>query len=278
MAAAQTGKQMLDQLRSYVCDDSNGLQAQSASTVRITVTHSNLLASFPELRIDRHMTIGSLKDKIRGHCGTAVSSMVCTLKDQAGRNICLLDDDSKMIGFYSPQDGFIVHVDDTDPYSLSANGGLENVALVEKYQISDEDYMKRDDNYRKWKQDKVAADPNWTLEKELHKNDPDWKPKEHVTDEDYMADLVAAMTVGDRCEVSGGRRGEVAYIGKVAELGCGNWVGVRCDEPVGKNDGSVKGVRYFDCEMKYGVMIRPNLVAVGDYPEEDLFSDSDDEI
>lgn len=114
---------------------------------------------------------------------------------------------------------------------------------VEKYHISDADYMKRDDNYRKWKDGKVADDAEWTLEKELHKNDPDWKPKEHITDEDYMADLAAKIKAGDRCEVSGGRRGEVKYVGKCPELQSGFWIGVNYDEPVGKNDGSVKGTR-----------------------------------
>jgi len=271
--------EMLADLKAYVGGEkSNGLQNQSDSTVRLTVTHSNLITSFPELRVDLHMTVESLKDKIYKHCGTMVSSMILHLKDPAGRAVCTLGDDYKMLGYYSPTDGYIVHVEDTDPYSMSANGGLENVNLVEKYEISDEDYMKRDDNYRKWKKDKLDKDPTWTLEKETHKNDPDYKPKESITDADYMADLIKPMNVGDRCEVSGGRRGEVKYLGKCV-LGMGFWVGVAYDEPVGKNDGSVRGTRYFEADEKYGGMVRPNLVEVGDYPEEDLFSDSsDDEI
>lgn len=130
MAALGTGKQMLDELKGYVNGGSNGFQASSGSTVRLTVTHSNLMATFPELAIDRHVTIEGLKDKIRAHCGTSVGSMVLYLRYPDGRDITMLGDDSKMIGFYSPQDGWIVHVHDTDPYSLSANGGLENVNLV----------------------------------------------------------------------------------------------------------------------------------------------------
>ena len=32
---------------------------------------------------------------------------------------------------------------DTNPHSISANGWLENVNLVKKYEISEEDYNKR---------------------------------------------------------------------------------------------------------------------------------------
>jgi len=85
------------------------------------------------------------------------------------------------------------------------------------------------------------------------------------------------MTVGDRCEAAGGRRGEVMYVGKVAELPLGWWVGVKYDEPVGKNDGSVKGVKYFDCPENYGGFLRPDLVSVGDYPEDDPFADLEEE-
>ena len=33
----------------------------------------------------------------------------------------------------------------------------------------------------------------------------------------------------------------------------GVWYGIELDRPVGKNDGSVNGVKYFSCQMKHGV-------------------------
>ena len=51
------------------------------------------------------------------------------------------------------------------------------------------------------------------------------------------------------------------------------------DEPVGKNDGSIKGKRYFQCVPGYGGFIRPDKVRQGDFPPEDEFALSDgDEI
>ena len=68
--------------------------------------------------------------------------------------------------------------------------------------------------------------------------------------------------------------GEVKYIGEV-HFKPGMWIGIQYDEPFGKNDGSVEGKRYFQCQPKYGGFVRVGNVTVGDFPEEGF---SDDEI
>lgn len=67
------------------------------------------------------------------------------------------------------------------------------------------------------------------------------------------------------------------YIGTCEGLPLGYWVGVQYDEPVGKNDGSVKGKRYFECNPGYGGLVRPVLVSCGDYPPLDDFEFSDED-
>ncbi|XP_056001955.1 CAP-Gly domain-containing linker protein 1-like isoform X33 [Ostrea edulis] len=61
--------------------------------------------------------------------------------------------------------------------------------------------------------------------------------------------------IGDRVWVSGTKPGQIAYIGET-QFASGEWAGVVLDNPEGKNDGSVQGVRYFQCEPKKGVFSR----------------------
>lgn len=67
--------------------------------------------------------------------------------------------------------------------------------------------------------------------------------------------------VGDRVIVSGTKHGRIQFIGET-QFATGDWAGVVLDEPIGKNDGSVNGVRYFQCEAKRGVFARPDKLVL----------------
>lgn len=69
-------------------------------------------------------------------------------------------------------------------------------------------------------------------------------------------------TVGDRVKFGANERqvqGCVAFVGPT-RFGNGDWVGVTLDEPTGRNDGSVQGVKYFECMDNHGMFIRPQMI------------------
>ena len=49
-------------------------------------------------------------------------------------------------------------------------------------------------------------------------------------------------------------------VGRVDPLPKGWWIGVELDEPTGKNDGEVKGVRLFTCGENRGAVCRPSTL------------------
>jgi dynactin 1 len=67
------------------------------------------------------------------------------------------------------------------------------------------------------------------------------------------------ITVGTVIELTDGRQATVRFIG-TTHFATGEWIGLVLDEATGKNDGSVQGERYFDCEPGYGMFVRPTVV------------------
>jgi dynactin 1 len=72
---------------------------------------------------------------------------------------------------------------------------------------------------------------------------------------------MAGLTVGSHVELADGRFAIVRFIGQ-PHFAEGDWVGIELDESSGKNDGSVQGERYFECEMGKGMFIRPQALTV----------------
>ncbi|XP_070572667.1 CAP-Gly domain-containing linker protein 1-like isoform X9 [Ptychodera flava] len=61
--------------------------------------------------------------------------------------------------------------------------------------------------------------------------------------------------IGDRVLVGGNKPGIIQYLGET-QFAHGQWAGVVLDDFLGKNDGSVAGIRYFQCEPKRGVFAK----------------------
>lgn len=66
----------------------------------------------------------------------------------------------------------------------------------------------------------------------------------------------ASLAVGQKIELNDGRVAVVRFAGTTS-FQTGDWVGIELEEPTGKNDGAVKGQRYFECEQNYGMFLRP---------------------
>uniref|UniRef100_A0A8C6Q109 CAP-Gly domain containing linker protein 1 n=1 Tax=Nothobranchius furzeri TaxID=105023 RepID=A0A8C6Q109_NOTFU len=66
--------------------------------------------------------------------------------------------------------------------------------------------------------------------------------------------------VGERVWVNGNKPGIIQFLGET-QFAPGQWAGVVLDEPIGKNDGSVAGVRYFQCEALRGIFTRPSKLS-----------------
>lgn len=247
--------------------------------VAVLITHSNLAANHLDIRFDLHSTLAQVKEKLRTHIGTHPEHQRLILKSE-GTVVCEMSDDSKMLGFYSVLSGMEIHVIDTDPFSLSRGGGLTDTSLVEKYRMDEEVYDKRSGTMREFIREQRKKDPNFKLKPKLGPGAVGAAGADENTPPPGI-DSVASISVGDRCEITPGeRRGTVKFIGEIPEIKAGGyWVGVQLDEPSGSNDGSVKGERKFECPDKYGAFVRGANVAVGDFPERDIFgSDDDDEI
>ncbi|XP_028314204.1 CAP-Gly domain-containing linker protein 1 isoform X5 [Gouania willdenowi] len=73
-------------------------------------------------------------------------------------------------------------------------------------------------------------------------------------------DSEESFTLGDRVWVNGNKPGYVQFLGET-QFAPGQWAGIVLDEPIGKNDGSVAGVRYFQCDALRGIFTRPSKLS-----------------
>ncbi|KAG2141980.1 CAP Gly-rich domain-containing protein [Suillus clintonianus] len=215
-----------------------------------------------ERRFDLHLTIEQLKTKLELITGIPVQNQKISLHngDDDSQVVAQLDDDAKPLGYYSVRDFQTIKVADTNP-STSFTGQLTDVSQVEKFELSDDAYAQRTDSVLAYKQ--------------RHKVGRFAPPSIEPTPEPTVN-----IPIGSRCEVDSTepglhKRGTVRFVGQ-AEFAVGLWVGVEYDEPMGKNDGSLKGVQYFTCRPNYGVFVRPAKVTVGDFPVEEINFDDEE--
>ena len=307
MLESEQWLQAAAQLKHYVtAGDASAYQNVSETTVILDLTHSNLVQQHIEIRFDKHHTVDDLRHKIYQKTGTthAFQHLQLFHGPQMLHEIPPTACATTKLGFFSLQHGMRVHCIDLNPNSISSGGQLEDVSLVKKYKMTEEEYNKRKKTLRRWEEEQKEQDPSFTLAKHgkehkalveakrLHKLGLPLPKGFEVVDgkvvkiaaagdeeEDIGKDSVKDIQVGMRCEVQpGGRRGIVKYVGEVPELAAagGYWVGILFDEPVGKSNGTLGTKTYFEAMPKFGGFCRGKNVSVGDFPERDLFDELDD--
>ncbi|KAA0704236.1 CAP-Gly domain-containing linker protein 1 [Triplophysa tibetana] len=73
-------------------------------------------------------------------------------------------------------------------------------------------------------------------------------------------DTASDFSIGERVWVNGNKPGYVQFIGGT-QFAPGQWAGIVLDEPIGKNDGSVAGINYFQCQDLRGIFTRPSKLS-----------------
>lgn len=273
----------VSELKGWVCsDDETRYNGQAEGHIRLNVTHSNLEQRWHDLSFWLDTPLLEVKAKLYRHGGTGTGAQDLYLR--RGPDTIFMWDDSKSLRYYGADNGMEIHIKDTDPNSMSANGGLEDVSLVEKYMMKDEEYDKLKNSVRAYKkamtQEPADSKVRQEYNEKMRKMNPNWKGDQVQENPERPPTPINARetyTLGSRCEVNpGGRRGEVAYFGNIKGVE-GTYIGVKLDEPMGQNDGTKNGERYFEAPEKYGCFSRCENVVVGDFPERDPFADLDDE-
>lgn len=231
------------------------------AVVAINLTHSIHTGHVKEKRFQLTSTIAEIKANIATHFATPADQMRLVLKDESGTVIESNMLNEKMFGYYQPIEDYTIHIVD-----LQENGkwtDWDDVSKVEKFRMSDDDYDKRTNSVRALK--RIEAERK---RKEAEAAGIELAPE---LDADSFKEQAEKMKEGDRCQCQpGDRLGTVKYVGRIVALKPGFWIGVEFDEPVGKSDGSAKGVQVFSCRPNYGGFLRPDQVEVGDFPEEEF--------
>ena len=162
----------------------------------------------------------------------------------------LLDNDNLSLSQVMPGDGSInqlrLHI-------LENREKIKFDEEIEKFNLSDENYANRNDSVRKYLMDNKLGP--YSKKKDVSKYFEEW------------TGLMNEMNVGDKCLVKlieePMREATIKFKG-TTQFETGPWVGVEFYEPVGRNDGSVRGIRYFECNSNFGAFVRPNKIKLID--------------
>jgi tubulin-folding cofactor B len=217
------------------------------STFHVTITANAKLQS--EIDVSGAIAVSSLRQRLYAMTGFSLQTMKIKV------NGIPVEDESQTLAQLSGPNVLI------DVTGKSEFGDLDDVSAVPKFEIADDDYDKRKGTIRDLK--RRAGIP----------------VKGEVPQREEPQPV--GIEPGQRCEVEladgSHHRGIVRYVGK-RDGAKGFWVGVELDEPFGKNNGTLNGKTYFECDENFGVFVKPVKVKVGDYPKIDWETVLEDEM
>lgn len=215
-------------------------------------------------------TIREVKQKLELLTGASANSMRLELRDSEDTKVIkvLTNDDNLRLDAYPICDGLVLHV--SDP--LLNTDEFKDVSKVQKVELSEEAYNRRNNTARAFLQKNGLGRFNEDAQERARRLEEEKARKQK--------EILKVIHVGNRCQVVGipgqpRRRGTVAYVGEV-DFKPGVWVGVHYDLPLGKNDGSVAGKRYFECPPNYGGFVRPADLVIGNFLPEGDCTDGDE--
>lgn len=221
-----------------------------------------------ERRINPDWTISHLKARLELITGIPPKDQELLIyATPATREPVKAENENHLVSYYGFINGGQIHVKDLRPVSERLN--LHDTSEVERYEMPQEQYEKLENSVLAWKKSK-----------NLGRFDPDHESKrEEIVKASHNHVDSKGISVGKRC-MANGRKGTVKYVGLVPEIPSKLatdkfWVGIAFDEPVGKNDGSIKGKKYFDANPNYGSFLSPELVEIGDFKEDDYLDDDE---
>ncbi|PYH60626.1 TBCB family protein [Aspergillus niger CBS 101883] len=267
-----------------------------------------------ERRITPTWSVSQLKGKLETMTGVPPGSQRLLLKSP-GRPDQWVEGDDSIIGDWGLMKGCEIEVHDTRPQSARPN--FTDLSSVEKYVLPTSTYESLSNSVLAWKKNQKLGrfDPNaLTPEESIRQQserdaaeiqqrvgsanfrfekDQSWGLKQkNPNDCTYLGIAIDKRAIVLPSSPPHIRRGTIRFVGPVPTIPFPGvdpkkvqldsealpiWVGIELDEPLGKNDGSVGGQRFFTCPNKTGVFVKPEKVEVGDFPPLEL-DDLDDEI
>ncbi len=169
---------------------------------------SNCKSFISEKKFPKGLTLANLRAKLELISGGSANGMKIAVFDKYDNKVCDLDgDDSALLGSFPVDSGMRLHVVDTS----KTLDEFENLASVEKFELSKEEYSKRDNTVQSFLKRNKLGKYNEEEMKRLE--------EEKAKVEKEEEDTAKLIQVGSRCEarVPGNmaRRGKVEFVGKV---------------------------------------------------------------